>query len=402
MKAIVLLTAAVLWSCPSLAFEERELAARSLRYFVDNAHPVTGLVRDRARNDGAAMGPSYDVASIAATGFGLAVLAHGARAGLRSRPAARAQILRTLESALRLDHHHGWLYHFVRWDDGARAYSSEISTIDTALFLAGALYAGAAFPGTRIERLARQFHRRLDFETMRTDGGARPAKLTLSMGWKPESGYLSWNWDRYAEQMILLLLGLGHPARPLSPETWRGFTRADRIYGYDLPLFVHQYSHLFVDFRRFGDGYRNYFRNSVEATLFNRQVCLNGKSATCAAGLWGFSASGSRNGYRAFSPIEQDGTVCPGCAVASLPFTPALIRRDLGEWEELSEFSRFWGTYGFADSVNLEDGWFDPDALGITVGSVYLALADVGPDPIWKLFGRIAAVRKGIAAARRS
>lgn len=401
MRALFL--AFVLGAVPALGVRpadlERELAARAFRYFVDHANPRTGLVRDRARNDGAPMSVHYDVASIAATGFGLAVLAHGARAGRIPRAEAESAVERTLRTVAELDHHRGWLYHFVDWETGARAYRSEVSTIDTALFLAGALYAGAVFPGTAVARLAGALYDRVDFEAMLTNGGTIPGKRSLSLGWLPETGYLPWNWDEYAEQAILLVLGLGHH-RPLPREVWRSWSRGAYPYGANLPLFIHQYSQLFLDLRAFRDGYENYFENSARAVAWNRRSCLfKTASKTYASGLWGLSASGSRFGYRAFSPAYEDGTVCLGCAAASLPFLPRVVRSDFRRWIRHSEWDSLWGTYGFDDSVNLDFGWYDPDVLGITLGALYLALADAASDPVWPLFSRIPSVRRGLLRA---
>jgi len=378
---------------------ETELRDRSLQYFIENTHPVSGLIRDRSRNDGGPMGYDYQVSSLAATGFGLTVLAHAAATGLLPKAETQKTIERTLNFVLtHLEHHHGWFYHFVDWETGARAFGCEVSTIDSAFFFAGALYAAAVFPGTPLQNLAQQLYERADFHVMLTNGGQVPGKLTLTMGWAPEVGYLPWDWNLYSEHMILLILGLGHPSRPLPKEAWTAWGRAD--YGLNLPLFIHQYSHLFLDFRTFNDGYQNYFEASVKASQWNRTYCLTKPTSnTFAAGLWGLSASGSAQGYYPFSPAAENGTVCLGCAVASLPFLPSEIRQDLAKWEKLSEFPSMWGKYGFNDSTNLDRTWHDPDALGITVAPVYFALAALGPDPISNLFSKIPAVERGLSVA---
>lgn len=378
---------------------ETELRDRSLRYFVDNIHPVSGLIRDRARNDDGPMSYDYRVASLASTSFGLVVLSHAAAAGLLPRPETETRILRTLQFALNhLEHHHGWFYHFVDWADGTRAFRSEVSTIDSAFFFAGALYAGAVFGG-ELERLANALFERADFPVMQTNGGLLPGKLTLTMGWAPEVGYLPWDWNSYAEHMLLLILGLGHPTHPLPPAAWTAWNRGD--YGRELPLFIHQYSQLFIDFRDFDDGFKNYFEASVEATRFNRETCLaKVTSNTYASGLWGLSASGSAAGYYPFSPVAENGTVCLGCALASLPFLTNELRADLAKWEALPDFPRLWGKYGFNDSTNLDRAWHDPDVIGITVAPVYFALANVGADPISRRFSAISVVRTGLAAAK--
>lgn len=407
-----------------------QIEVRALRYFEENTHPVTGLVRDRARNDGStpagAASRAYDVASIAATGFALASVANAAERGFVTREYAERYCLRALRFVEgTLFKYRGWLYHFVEWSTGRRYGRSEVSTVDTALFLAGALYAGAVFSGTDVERIADRLYRAVDFPDMMTDGAGNrvdggspsfvgprpdPAKRTLSMGWTPEGGYLAAQWNRYAEQLVLLVLGLGSPTFPLPPAAWRAVERHETpdasgapIYGGDLPLFVHQYSHLFLDFRHFDDGYRNYADNSVRAAVLNRAVCAGDASKqTYRAGLWGLSAGGSPWGYRAYGPKYHDGTVCLGCAAASYPFLSHALDRDFDAWRKLPWWDRLWGRYGFSDSTNLDADWFDPDAIGITIGAAYLALASrdgVDAPTVWSRFQSIGAVREGLRRA---
>lgn len=387
----------------------RTLELKSLSYFLENTHPQTGLVRDRARNFGKTPNSGkYRIASLAATGFGMAVLANAAARGLISRETAQRSILKTLRFATRLDHHKGWLYHFVDWETGRRTNHGEVSTIDTSIFIAGALYAASVFPESEISRLSQTLYHRLDFQDMMTDGGAKPTKRTLSMGWMPETGYLKPNWASYSELILLLLLGLGHPLKPLPKEVWDAWARpktktgsGQEVMGGDLPLFAHQYSHLFVDLRGRADRWGNYFENSVLATRHNREVCARSPyHLTYRQGFWGLSASGSPKGYRAFSPGEHDGTVCPGAAAASVMFLPDLVLSDLNQWMRGSYRSQIMGKYGFVDSLNLARAWFDPDVLGITVGAVYLALANLDKkESIWSRFNGIPAVQEGLRRA---
>jgi hypothetical protein len=216
---------------PDVPTFEHLLEKRAIRFFIEQAHPHTGLIAARAPNFGerdAAPSDSRKV-SIASTGFGLAVLANAADRHMIARSTAENIIRRALRSAMRMAHFHGWLYHFVdpasgrRWDA-----ATEFSTIDTALLVAGALYAGQVFPGGEIDQLARALYERLDFTDMLTDGGTRADKLTLSMGYAEPAGYISYQWDMYAEELILLLLGLGHPTRPLPQEAWLAWQRSPR------------------------------------------------------------------------------------------------------------------------------------------------------------------------------
>jgi hypothetical protein len=287
---------------------------------------------------------------------------------------------------------------------------SEVSTIDTCWFIAGALYAAEASQNAEIKALTDRIFQRIDFNDMRTDGGTLPEKLTLSMGWMPETGYLTWGWDSYAEHLLLVVLGLGKSENPLPPESWAAWRRqltplpnGQTIIGGDLPLFVHQYSHVFVDLRTFEDSYGNYFDNSVLATAYNKSLGDSTWSLSTSQTFWGLSASDGPWGYWPYSPNSRDGTVCPGCAAASVIFSPDDILSDIQTWAEGPDQPFIWGTYGFVDGMNVGKNWYGHDALGITVGAAYLALADLEDQhSIWQVFSRIAVIQKGLEIARRS
>ncbi len=384
-----------------------DLRLRALAYFVDNAHPQTGLIRDRAPNlPSARQAPRHELGSIAATGMGLAVLAHAAKTGRLPAADVYRQIEKTLRFVAVMPHYKGWLYHFHHRDTGARWGYSEASTIDTALFLAGALYAGQIFPATPVAQLADTLYARADFNDMLTDGGRAPARKTISHGWTPELGYLLYQWDTYAEHLLLVLLGIGKAVEPLSIAAWDGFARNPQmpifsprsLYGLDLPLFVHQYSHLFVDFRDRKDGFTNYFDNSVAVTRESRLVTLANKTrASYLAGFWGLSAGDTpAGGYEAYSLTKEDGTVCLGCAGASAMFDPT-IQDDLRGWIAAPNHTQYWGKYGFSDGVNLDLSWYDEDAIGITVAGLYLGLANVpGEISVWADFMRIPAIARAM------
>jgi len=355
--------------------------------------------------------PRYAVSSIAATGFGVAVIAHAGKTGLLPREQAQARVLTTLEFVRdRMSHHFGWLYHFTDWAEGIPLRWSEVSTIDTALFLAGALYAGEVFKGTKVEAAANDLYRRVDFWQMMQEGDPQSQKRTLSMGWK-DGKYLKWQWDSYAEHMILILLGLGHPVRPLPRDTWTAWKRPQLevapqtyLFGADQSLFVHQYSHLFVDFRNYKDQYGNYFVNSVIATEREIALCEGDENfKTYEAGFWGRSASDSPTGYFPFSPNVHNGTVCPGCAAASVMFTPSAVLASLDLWAKNPFVDKFYGQYGFVDAINLQkkgDEYFSTDTLGITAGPLYLAIANVdSPSSVWETFHNLESIRLALGVA---
>ncbi len=392
----------------SLADVQTDIQVTGLQYFLDHAHPVTGLVRDRAENfrDTPA---TNRLASLAATGFGLAVITHASTVGRVDSAWARDYVLRTLRFCRdRVPRYRGWFVHFADWETGRRAPGSEYSPIDTALFMAGALYAGQVFGGEARE-VAAQLHEDMDFPAFLTDEGRRPRKLTLSLSWTPERGYSRYQWEAYSEQLILLVLGMGHPTRPLPTAAWRAWRRdysrvhGKRVMGAGMPLFIHQYSQLFVDFRRFSDGHANYFHNGVLATRLHRaRVGEREHHRAMRAGFWGLSAGDSPDGYRAPDPRRPNGTVCVGCALASAMFLPTEVLADAQAWRDGVHGTRLWGRYGFSDGVNLDRGWYAPMVIGITVGPAYLSLANLhASSSVWKDFMAVPAIRRGLARASK-
>jgi hypothetical protein len=381
------------------------LAQRCVTYFWKEAHPRTGLVKDRAKNTGT---DHTTVASIAATGFGLTGLAIGAERGWLPQDEAKARAARTLRFLLgQMPNRHGWYYHFVDYRTGERVWKCELSSIDTALLVAGALAAGRAFYGTEVTRLAERLYRQVDFRWMLTDGGRKPREKTLCMGWKPETGFLQSRWTSYDELMILYLLGLGSPTHPLPAESWYAWKRPVHTYGayrgvaLDLPLFVHQYSHAFVDFRGLRDR-RGFdpWQNSVTATRMNRRFCIDHAAQYRGYGplSWGLSACDGPDGYRAYAPAQgqHDGTITPWAVAASLPFAPDLC---LPALRVMRSQTSLWGRYGFPDAFNRDRDWQDPDVIGIDLGAALLMIENHRSGWVWKRFSAHPSIRRALRRA---
>ncbi|MGB8507240.1 MAG: glucoamylase family protein, partial [Pyrinomonadaceae bacterium] len=260
-----------------------DLEHRAFLFFLEQADPHTGLVRDRARTNGEAHDaahPSHDIASSAATGFGLTALCIATGRGWVTRDEARGRVITTLRFfAERASQEHGWFLHWMDARTGARRWNSEYSSIDTALLLAGALTARACFSDDReIRRLATKIYERVDFQWMLA---GHPT--LLSHGWRPETGFLKSRWDNYSEHLVLQLLAVGSPTHPITPRAWlawerRRITYANYTFLNGGPLFTHQYSQAWVDFRGWRERWyphTNYFDNSVAATRAHRQFCLD-------------------------------------------------------------------------------------------------------------------------------
>jgi hypothetical protein len=299
-------------------------------------------------------------------------------------------------------HERGWFYHFVDMHSGDRVWKCELSTIDTALLLAGVLTAQQCFESdAEIVRMAQHIYRRVDFKWMLDERTG-----FLRMGWRPETGFLRAAWINYRENAILQVLGIGAPTYSLPLSSWYAFARdpvAFESYNYvgAGPLFTHQYSQAWLDMRGLRDGppYElNYFRNSVIATMAHRAFCLSLRSLypSYSEELWGITPSDSQIGYvgwgNAFSRRDIDGTVVPCAAAGSLMFTPSLSLAALRAMR--NNFGRHvYGRYGFADAFHPISLWVDAEVVGIDQGITLLSAENLRTGRVWGWFKRQPNVR---------
>lgn len=400
--ACLLSSALPAWAAkPTLEEHEflRQIQRDALRYFLRCADPHTGLVWDASSPDS----PS----SIAATGFGLAAWVIAQEKGWLSYSEAYQRILRTLETLDRkAQHKNGFFYHFLDPKTGRRTWGSEASSIDTALLVAGALFAGEYFKGTPVDRLAQKIYRRINWKWMLN------GTELVCMGWKPETGFLPYYWDSYNELMILQALAIGSPTFPIPASAWNEWNRFEEEYGgkkivysHTGSLFTYQYAQAFIDFRKLNDQGINYFRNSRWATLANKKFCLENASRhkTYGSASWGLTACLGPRGYRAYGAkpglAEHDGTVAPHASAASLVFTP---RESIGALRHFLEKhrGRLYGEFGFKDSFNLDEDWWSHEYLGIDQGIMVLMIENYLSEGIWKHFMNLRAIQKWIASCK--
>lgn len=375
---------------------------RAVRFFIEHSDPHTGLTSDRAPADGA---PSAAPASTAATGFSLAAWCIADAHGWLPAGAARQHVRMTLRFAAdHLPQEHGWFYHFVDPRTGRRDGDSEISTIDTALFLQGAVFAREYLHDPVTTALVNRIYRRIDWNWAR-NGGA-----TLTMGWTPEKGFIKYRWDSYSELMGMYLLGIGAPSHPLPASSWEAWRRPRVTYaGMNFiqcsPLFTHQYSHAWFDFRGVHDGYADYWRNSVDATLAQRHWSAeqHDRYPHWSRNLWGLTASDGPHGYMAWgtpgpAKDESDGTLVPCAPGGSLPFAPRDCLTDLHHMRALHQ-PGLWGRYGFADAFNPQTGWVSPDVIGIDVGITLVMAENLRTGLVWRCFMQAPEARRGMRLA---
>jgi hypothetical protein len=368
-----------------------DLERQGILFFWEQASPTTGQVLDRARNDlGGARDPRR-MASIAATGFGLTALSIADRRGVLPHAQVVERVRTTLAWHLNhLPEVHGFFYHFNDVETGEPLPGVELSSIDTSLLLCGVLTARAYFDDAQIKSLATQIYERVEWPWMLNGG------KTFSMGWHRDKGFLDARWEHYCELMMIYLLAIGSPTHPVPGETWNNFSRPVIHYaGYDFisgddPIFTHQYSQAWYDFRNKRDAYADYFANSVAATRAHKSFCLS-LPKWYSEDYWGVSASDYADGYTAWGgPPAQgplDGTVVPCAAAGSLAFVPAdciaVLRAMRSKWGKQA-----WGRYGFVDAFHPAANWYDPDVLGIDQGISVVMAENLRSSLVWKTFMR--------------
>jgi hypothetical protein len=368
-----------------------DLERQGCLFFWEQASETTGQVLDRARPDPGGARDARRMASIAATGFGLTALCIADHRGYLPHQQIVERVKTTLLWHLNhLPEVHGFFYHFNDIETGARWDRSELSSIDTALLLCGVLTAKAYFDDDAIKGAAQQIYERVDWPWMLNDGS------TFSMGWHPDTGFLEARWKTYCELMMIYLLAIGSPAHAVAPDYWNHFSRPvvhykefTYISGND-PLFTHQYSQAWYDFRHRRDAYADYFENSVIATRAHKAFCLSHPD-WYNEDYWGVSASDSAHGYTAWGgppPLGQlDGSVVPYAAAGSLPFLPAdclhVLRAMRSKWGKQA-----WTRYGFLDAFHPAANWYDPDVLGIDQGISVIMAENLRTGLVWETFMR--------------
>ena len=419
----------------SVDAELEKLQHDAFKYFMHETNPSNGLVKDKTETDWPA--------SIAATGLALAAYPVAVERGLIIREAAVQRTLTTLRFFWNSPHgpepdatgYKGFYYHFLDMQTGRRAWQCELSTIDSTFLLAGALTAGMYFDADtpnekEIRSLADLLYRRADWQWAQ-DGGA-----TVTHGWKPESGFLEYRWEGYDEALLLYILGLGSPTHPLPKESyaaWASTYQWEQSYGqeylYAGPLFTHQFSHIWVDFRGIQDVFMrskciDYFENSRRATYAQRQYAIENplKFEHYGQSCWGLTAcEGPGPGTLKVNGIEReffdyigrgapygpdDGTIAPWAVAASLPFAPDIVLSALDYCihdVKLTESN----SYGFKASFNPsypsasgnQYGWVSPWHFGLNEGPTILMIENYRSGLLWQLMRNCPYVVAGLRRA---
>lgn len=396
----------------------------AFNFFWNEANPANGLIRDRASVGGNSTAPS----SIASVGFGLTAITIGVDHGWVSREAARDRVLTTLKtfwyapqgSGNEYAGMYGLFYHFLDMNSAKRTWDSELSTIDTALLLAGIIDVKQYFTGsdsveTLIRNLSDSIYYRMNWDLMRN------GEPGIFMGWMPGTSFAGYGqWVGYNEASLMYIFALGSPTYPVDSTAWQKWTEgynANYKYQYSYlyvnfpPLFGHQYSHCWIDFRNIADDWMkdhnlDYFENSRRATLAQRAYSIHnpGKFVGYSDSLWGITASDSPSGYKARGapPAENDdGTIAPTAPISSIAFAPEVVIPVIHKmWNTYG--SQLWTKYGFRDAFNLTVNpvWWDNDVIGIDQGPMIIMIENYRNQSVWNRFMKNPDVQRGLKAAK--
>jgi hypothetical protein len=421
------------------------LQHRTFNFFWEQTNPRNGLTPDRW--------PTKSFSSIAAVGFALAAYPIGVERGYITRNQARDRVLTTLkffweapqgDAVAGTTGNKGFFYHFLDLDTGRRFERVELSSIDTTLLLGGILFCQVYFDGgnpaeSAVRAYADSIYRRVNWRWFQ-------ARAPLvSMGWDQSEGFNPFDWRGMNEGMLLYVLALGSPTYPLDSTAWAAWTSTyhwGRFYGQDhvgfAPLFGHQYSQAFIDFRGIRDPYMrgkgiDYFENSRRATYAQRAYAIENPDEWIGYGAdsWGLTASDGPADdtleihgririfleYAArgatFNERRDDGTIAPTAAGGSVAFAPEIALPTLVAMRE-KHGDLLFGRYGFFDAFNQTypgdratragrtipgRGWYDTDYLGIDQGPILIMAENYRTGLVWKAMRKHPAIIRGLKRA---
>ncbi|MGH8021989.1 MAG: glucoamylase family protein, partial [Limisphaerales bacterium] len=387
------------------------------------ANPANGLVPDHT-TDGA---PDGSPCSIFAVGLGLTAIGIGVDHGWITRAEGAARVLTTLNTFWNGPQgtnetgeigYQGWFYHFLDMNTATRSGSSELSSIDTTFLLAGILYAKQYFDGTNstetsIQTMAGSIFNRVNWRWFAPD---IPGTNAVRMGWLPETGFSTYgDWKGYNEGMLIYLLGMGASSGALPAACWNYWTSGydwGNYYGESFvifpPLYGHEYSHCWVDFRHIGDAYMNgenstYFENSHRAALAQQAYCIAdpGGWRGYGADIWGLTASDDPSGYfvHGAPPDDHDnGTISPTAVGGAMSFAPEIALPTLKTFYSEGR-AKVWTAFGFVDAFNFSANWFDTQELGIDQGPILIMIENYRNQKVWQTFMQNPEIQRGLEQA---
>jgi len=418
---------------PLTADEEAMLDSiqhKTFLFFLNEHHPEKGIVKDRTAD--------WAPASIASTGFGIPSFAIGVERNWITREQAAQITLNILNFFLtsvqspdnNVTGYKGFYYHFLKMDSGTREWNCELSSVDTGLLMMGIIFARNYYhldnsTEKRIRALAGKILERIDWDFMEMPDSGQYA-FSISMGWDPEKGLHHMGWIGYNEALFLYILAAGSGMEE-AEKRYRSWLKSYKWYtpyqGFSHvafpPLFGHQFSQAFIDFRGIADDYMkekgiDYFENSRRATYVQRQYAIDnpknwvGYDSLC----WGVTASDgptakynyddkeflgyagrgtSGPGYHYF----DDGTIAPYASISSLPFAPEIVLPTIKSMNE-KYGNKLWGKYGYYDAFNPTAAWFNDDFIGIDQGPMLIMIENFRTGLVWNYVMKDPVIQEGL------
>jgi hypothetical protein len=278
-----------------------------------------------------------------------------------------------------------------------------------------------------LRELVDTLYRRVDWRW------AQPVDAAVVHGWKPVSGFLNYGWEGYSEALLLYALGLGSPIHALSDASFAAWTSTyqwENLYGIDFlyagPLFIHQFSHAWIDFRGIHDQFMrekhcDYFENSRRATYVQREYAI--RNPRSFAGYdkdgWGMSAddgpstpnqqvAGRRQSFYGYAARgvpwgPDDGTISGPAMLSSLPFAPEIvlpaIRHLLARGSPADDRSVRASGYNETAHGATPAGWISNGTFGLDQGMVVLMVENFRSGLVWRLLRGSTSIRTGLSRA---
>ncbi|HHY16413.1 MAG TPA: hypothetical protein GX521_10105 [Firmicutes bacterium] len=353
------------------------ISRKAFDYFWHEANPHNGLIPASDAED--------SPCSIAAVGLGLTAIPVGIERGWISRDEGYARIITTLNTLTSdmVQRENGFFYQLIDMNDGGRFEDSKVSSMDTCILVAGALFAGEYFPESPVQYRANYLYTAVNWQWMMDHG------KTLARHWTPESGFSKKRWDAFDESLLMYILAVASPTYPIPQSTWHEIRRPVRDNYLFIPgesLASYLLPHIWLDLRGKEDSYANYWNNAVFAARYNRIFCMlkHNESRTYTPYLWGLSKCEGPEGYQAYgaSDITYDGTLTPYAPIGCIPFLPCASLETVREM--LKEHGdRIWGKYGFTSGFNAQKLWWSDTYHGINEGISLLMIENYRTGLIW-------------------
>lgn len=382
---------------------------QTFKYFWDFGHPTSGLARER--------NTSGDVVTTGGSGFGVMAIV----VGINRQFVTRADGLARIQKIVAFLKNTAQTFHgaFPHWMNGVSGAVVPFSTqddgadiVETSYMMEGLLTARQYFNGTSADETQLRadintIYNRVEW-TWFTQG-----QNQLTWHWSPDYGFVInqriIGWD---EALITYVMAASSPTYPISKIVYThgwandgGIKNGNSYFGVTLPLgpaeggplFFEHYSFMGINPNGLSDTYANYQTQTLAHSMINYDYCVAnpannmGYSEDC----WGLTASDTQNGYNASSPTSDVGTIAPTAAISSMPYTPTQSMQALRFfYYKLGD--KLWGTYGFYDSFDLNNGWYATSNLAIDEGPIINMIENYRSGLLWTLFMSCPEVKTGM------